>query len=117
MEKDYIKWIIQYAICSNIPTIVAGSLAERTNVDTHLIFTLLMIGLVFPVVTAWTWGGGWLNRIGFKDFAGAGTVHLLGGVSGLVGTLILGPRKQVFEPCKPDQFDKGTFKGSFHHNK
>ena len=77
-EDDYLKCIIQYSICSNIPTIVAGSLAERTFVDTYMFFSLLITGFVYPVAAAWIWGGGWLKVLGFRDFAGAGVVHLLG---------------------------------------
>ena len=83
-------------MCSNIPTIVAGSLAERTFVDTYMFFALLMTGFIYPVAAAWVWGGGWLKVMGFKDFAGAGVVHLLGGTCGMVGTVILGPRLGVF---------------------
>ena len=56
-----------------------------------------MTGFIYPVAAAWTWGGGWLKVLGFRDFAGAGVVHLLGGVCGMVGTIILGPRLGVFE--------------------
>jgi ammonium transporter, Amt family len=75
---------------------VAGSLAERTFVDTYMFFALLMTGFVFPVAASWIWGGGWLKVLGFKDFAGAGVVHLLGGICGMVGTIILGPRLGVY---------------------
>lgn len=61
-----------------------------------MFFALLITGLVYPVAAAWTWGGGWLQVLGFRDFAGAGVVHLLGGVCGIVGTIILGPRLGVF---------------------
>ncbi len=75
---------------------MAGSLAERTFVDTYMFFAFLMTGFVYPVAAAWIWGGGWLKVIGFQDFAGAGVVHLLGGTCGFVGTVILGPRLGVF---------------------
>jgi len=75
---------------------VAGSLAERTFVDTYMFFALLITGFVYPVAAAWIWGGGWLKVLGFRDFAGAGVVHMLGGVCGMVGTIILGPRLGVF---------------------
>ena len=51
-----------------------------------------MIGLIYPIIVAWTWGEGWLFKMGFEDFAGSGIVHLTGGISGLVGTIICGPR-------------------------
>jgi len=61
-----------------------------------MFFALLITGFVYPVAAAWIWGGGWLKVLGFRDFAGAGVVHLLGGVCGMVGTIILGPRLGVF---------------------
>ncbi len=61
-----------------------------------MFFALLMTGFIYPVAAAWVWGGGWLKVLGFKDFAGAGVVHLLGGTCGMVGTVILGPRLGVF---------------------
>lgn len=61
-----------------------------------MFFALLITGFVYPVAAAWIWGGGWLYVLGFRDFAGAGVVHLLGGVCGMVGTIILGPRLGVF---------------------
>lgn len=95
-QKDFLDWIYQYSVCSNITTIVAGSLAERTFVDTYMFFAMLMTAIVYPIVASWTIGGGWLQNQGFKDFGGAGFVHLLGGCSGLVGTIILGPRLGIF---------------------
>lgn len=55
-----------------------------------------MTGFVYPVVVAWTWGNGWLAAMNFKDFAGSGVVHLTGGISGLVGSIIVGPRLGKF---------------------
>jgi len=62
------------------------------NLITFLFFEAYMIALIYPIITAWTWGGGWLNVMGYQDFAGAGIVHLTGGIAGLVGAIILGPR-------------------------
>ena len=67
-----------------------------------MFYALLVLGVIYPVAAAWSWGGGWLEAIGYKDFAGAGLVHLLGGVSGLVGTIILGPRLHVYSEYQPD---------------
>lgn len=59
-------------------------------------FALLMIGFIYPVIVAWTWGEGWLFVRGFDDFAGSGIVHMTGGIAGLVGTMICGPRLGMF---------------------
>ena len=95
-EWDFQMWIHQYSVCSNVSTIVAGSLAERTFVDCYMFFSFLMVGLIYPITAAWIWGGGWLQVLGFRDFAGAGVVHLLGGVCGFIGTILLGPRLGIF---------------------
>lgn len=56
----------------------------------------MLTGIIFPIACSWTWGGGWLYVFGFKDFAGAGIIHMIGGVCGLVGTVLLGPRLGKF---------------------
>ena len=71
---------------------MSGSLAERTFVDTYIIYTVLMSAIIYPVASSWVNGDGWLNQIGFHDAAGAGYIHMLGGIGGLVGTVLLGPR-------------------------
>ena len=56
-----------------------------------------MSGILYPIAAAWVWGNGWLYQWGFRDFAGSGVVHLIGGFGGLIGTIILGPRIGIFE--------------------
>lgn len=73
-------------------TIVSGSLAERTNVFCYILFAFFMIGFIYPTIVAWTWGKGWLFKMGFLDFAGSGIVHMVGGFAGLTGAIICGPR-------------------------
>merc|ERR1712084_176946 len=58
----------------------------------YFVFSVLMTAFIYPVVVAWTWGGGWLTQIGFHDFAGTGIVHMVGGVAGFIGALIIRPR-------------------------
>ena len=93
MEGRFAEWFFQYAshVCT-AATIVSGSLAERVQINNYLLFSFFITGFVYPVVVAWTWGGGWLSRMGFSDFAGSGIVHLTGGIAGLVGAKICGPR-------------------------
>ena len=59
-----------------------------------------MTGFIYPVVVAWTWGGGWLAEMGFSDFAGSGVVHLTGGIAGLAGAAICGPRMGRFDKIR-----------------
>lgn len=81
-------------------TIVSGSLAERVNMFAYVCFALILTGFVYPVVVAWTWGGGWLTDYGYYDFAGSGIVHMVGGVAGLTGAAILGPRLGKFTDAR-----------------
>lgn len=76
--------------------IATGPIAERTSLDTYFFFSFLTSALVFPIGIAITWQDGWLANLGFKDFAGAGLVHLTGGIAGFVGTLLTGPRLGLF---------------------
>ena len=91
-DNKYTLWIFQYSFAATASTIVSGSLAERTKLPSYMLFSALMTGFIYPVVVAWTWGGGWLTQNGFHDFAGTGIVHMVGGVAGLVGALIIRPR-------------------------
>lgn len=61
-----------------------------------MFFAVIMTSILYPLLSAWTWGGGWLSALGFKDFSGSGYVHLFGGVCGFVGTILLGPRLGIF---------------------
>ena len=76
--------------------IATGSIAERTSLDTYFFFTFLTSALIFPLALAWCWEDGWLANLGFRDFAGAGIVHLTGGISGFIGTYLCGPRVGLF---------------------
>ena len=65
---------------------------ERTKFSVYLIFAVVFVGLIYPMVAHWIWGGGWLSSLGKQDFAGSTVVHLSGAMAALAGTLILGPR-------------------------
>ena len=90
-------WIFQFSFAATSATIVSGSLAERTQLPAYMGFSILMTGFIYPVVVGWCWGGGWLGDAGedskgFHDFAGTGIVHMVGGVAGFCGALVIGPR-------------------------
>ncbi len=91
-------FLFQLVFAGTAATILSGSMAERTKYGTYLVISLFMTALVYPVVGHWAWGGGWLADRGFVDFAGSGVVHMVGGTAGLVGTILLGPRKGAFQP-------------------
>jgi Amt family ammonium transporter len=89
-------WFFQAAFCGAAATIVAGAVAERMKFKAYLIYPLLISTFVYPMVGRWVWGGGWLSRLGFLDFAGSTVVHTVGGITALIGAAILGPRLGKF---------------------
>ena len=96
-DNYYLAWIFQFSFAATSSTIVSGSLAERTQLPAYMCFSVLMTGFIYPVVVGWCWGGGWLGDAddagkGFHDFAGCGIVHMVGGVAGFCGALVIGPR-------------------------
>ncbi|MBN1648529.1 MAG: ammonium transporter [Spirochaetales bacterium] len=86
-------WLFQAAFCGAAATIVAGGMAERMKFPAYLIYSLLISSIVYPIVGHWIWGGGWISKLGFCDFAGSTVVHTTGGVAALVGTIMLKPRE------------------------
>ena len=73
-------------------TIVSGAMAERTKFSSYCIYSAVISAVIYPIEAHWTWGGGWLSRIGFHDFAGSNCIHMVGGLCALIGAAILGPR-------------------------
>ena len=90
-------WFFQMVFVATAASIVSGALAERVKLWSFFIFTLVLTAFIYPVVGAWTWGGGWLNELGFQDFAGSSIVHGTGGWAALAGALIIGPRRGKFK--------------------
>jgi len=88
----YAFWLFQAAFCGAAATIVAGGMAERMKFQAYLIYTVCVSAIIYPLIGHWVWGGGWLSKIGFADFAGSTVVHSTGGWIALVGTVMLGPR-------------------------
>ncbi len=86
------KFFFQLVFAGTAATIVSGAVAERIKFVSFLIFSLLLVGIAYPVTGHWIWGGGWLYKLGFFDFAGSTVVHAMGGWSALVGAAFLGPR-------------------------
>ena len=91
-------WFFQMVFVATAASVVSGALAERVKLWSFLAFTVLLTGIIYPVVGAWTWGGGWLDQLGFKDFAGSTIVHSTGGWAALAGILIIGARRGKFRP-------------------
>ena len=86
------EWFFQVVVAATAATIISGAMAGRVKFSSYLIYTPFVTGLIYPIVTHWVWGGGWLSEQGFMDFAGSGVVHMLGGVAALAGVVVIGPR-------------------------
>lgn len=102
----YTYWtdfLFQGMFAATAATIVSGAVCERIKLNSFLIFSTLYVGLVYPIVGSWKWGGGWLNDMGFHDFAGSTLVHSVGGWGALIGAIMVGPRlgKYVNGGIKP----------------
>ena len=85
-------FFFQLMFCAATASIVSGALAERIKLWPFLIFTIFLTGLIYPIQASWKWGGGFLDEMGFLDFAGSTVVHSVGGWAALMGAIILGPR-------------------------
>ena len=84
--------VFQTVFCATAATIVSGSMAERTNFKAYCVYSAAISLVVYPICGHWMWGGGWLQSIGFHDFAGSAAVHNVGGVIAMLGAALLGPR-------------------------
>jgi Amt family ammonium transporter len=86
------KFFFQLVFAGTAATIVSGAVAERIKYGSFIIFSFILVGLLYPVTGHWIWGGGWLAKMGFWDFAGSTAVHSVGGWAALAGVIVLGPR-------------------------
>ncbi len=99
LDKGYSTmsdWFFQMVFVATTASIVSGTLAERVNLWSFFVFIIALTGFIYPVVGAWTWGGGWLSEMGFQDFAGSTIVHSTGGWAALAGAIIVGARTGKF---------------------
>ena len=99
----YGDFIFQAMFAATGATIVSGAVAERVKLLPFMVFVTLLVGIAYPVIGSWHWGGGWLSEAGFYDFAGSSVVHAFGGFAALACVMILGPRagKYVDGKIKP----------------
>lgn len=87
-----VDFLFQVAFAATAATIVSGAVAGRMKFNAYLVYSIVLTGLVYPISGFWKWGGGWLDAMGFYDFAGSLVVHAVGGFAGLAGAIVLGPR-------------------------
>lgn len=95
-ELDMTTWadfIFQAMFAATAATIVSGAVAERVKLGSFMIFATLLVAIAYPISGSWKWGAGWLDQMGFYDFAGSSVVHAFGGFAALACVIILGPRK------------------------
>ncbi len=86
-------WFFQMVFVATAASIVSGALAERIKIWPFFFFCIILTSFLYPIIGAWTWGGGWLAEMGFKDFAGSTIVHSVGGWAALTGVILLGARR------------------------
>ncbi len=103
---DWSNFVFNLVFCATTATIVSGAMAERTKFLSYCIYSAVISALIYPIEAHWIWGGGWLSQIGFHDFAGSCAIHMVGGISALVGAKILGPRIGKFVKDKDGKITK-----------
>lgn len=91
-DFDFSSFVFNLVFCATTATIVSGAMAERTKFLSYCIYSAILSALIYPIEAHWIWGGGWLSQIGFHDFAGSCAIHMVGGISALIGAKILGAR-------------------------
>ena len=94
---DFSTFVFNLVFCATTATIVSGAMAERTKFLSYCIYSAVISALIYPIEAHWIWGGGWLSGLGFHDFAGSCAIHMVGGISALIGAKILGPRIGKFK--------------------
>ena len=97
---DWSNFVFNLVFCATTATIVSGAMAERTKFLSYCIYSAVISALIYPIEAHWIWGGGWLAQLGFHDFAGSCAIHMVGGISALIGAKILGPRIGKFKTDK-----------------
>ncbi len=107
---DFSSFVFTLVFCATPATIVSGAMAERTKFLSYCIYSAIISALIYPIEAHWIWGGGWLSQLGFHDFAGSCAIHMVGGISALIGAKILGARIGKF---KRDENGKVVKVGAF----
>lgn len=87
-----VDWFFQVVFAATAATIVSGAVAGRMKFNAYLVYSAILTAIIYPISGSWKWGGGWLDAMGFYDFAGSIVVHAVGGFAALAGAIVLGPR-------------------------
>ena len=105
-DFDWSNFVFNLVFCATTATIVSGAMAERTKFLSYCIYSGVISALIYPIEAHWIWGGGWLAQMGFHDFAGSCAIHMVGGISALIGAKLLGPRIGKFTKDKSGKITK-----------
>ena len=97
---DFSAFVFNLVFCATTATIVSGAMAERTKFLSYCVYSAVISALIYPIEAHWIWGGGWLAQLGFHDFAGSTAIHMVGGISAIIGAKMLGPRIGKFTKKK-----------------
>lgn len=103
---DWSNFVFNLVFCATTATIVSGAMAERTKFLSYCIYSAVISALIYPIEAHWIWGGGWLAQLGFHDFAGSCAIHMVGGISAIIGAKLLGPRIGKFTKDKDGKIVK-----------
>ena len=103
---DWSNFVFNLVFCATTATIVSGAMAERTKFLSYCVYSGIISALIYPIEAHWIWGGGWLAQLGFHDFAGSCAIHMVGGISALIGAKMVGPRIGKFEKDKDGKVTK-----------
>lgn len=91
-EYDWSSFVFNLVFCATAATIVSGAVAERTKFSSYCIYSFIISLVIYPIEAHWVWGGGWLAKHGFIDFAGSACIHAVGGICALIGAIMIGAR-------------------------
>ena len=105
-DFNWSSFVFNLVFCATTATIVSGAMAERTKFLSYCVYSAVISALIYPIEAHWIWGGGWLSSLGFHDFAGSCAIHMVGGISALIGAKILGPRIGKFVRNKKGKVEK-----------
>ena len=103
---DWSNFVFNLVFCATTATIVSGAMAERTKFLSYCVYSAVISAFVYPVEAHWIWGGGWLSQIGFHDFAGSCAIHMVGGLTALIGAAMEGARIGKFTRGKDGKVEK-----------
>ena len=110
-DFDWSNFVFNLVFCATTATIVSGAMAERTKFLSYCVYSAVISALIYPIEAHWIWGGGWLAQMGFHDFAGSCAIHMVGGISALVGAKLLGPRLGKFSKKEDGSVQVNAFPG------